>query len=70
MLAEELAELAEERLQKEGLVKRGDIVGLIAGTPFGAKGTTNLIRIIRVGGGMNQRTFLGRRPARERRLPH
>src|SRR5579863_10486598 len=38
---EELADLAEERLQKEGLVKRGDVVGLIAGTPFGAKGTTN-----------------------------
>jgi len=65
---EELAQLAEDRLQKEGLVKRGDVVGLIAGTPFGAKGTTNLMRIIRVGGGPIPRTFLGRRPARDRRL--
>ncbi len=62
---EELATIAEERLRNEGLVKTGDIVGLIAGTPFGAKGTTNLIRIIRVGGGMIPRTFLGRRRVRD-----
>jgi pyruvate kinase len=62
---EELAEIAEKRLRKEGLVKTGDVVGLVAGTPFGAKGTTNLIRIIRVGGGMIPRTFLGRRRARD-----
>src|ERR1700683_1763570 len=60
---EELAEVAESRLRKEKLVKKGDVVGVIAGTPFGAKGTTNLIRLIRVGGGMIPRTFLGRRPA-------
>jgi pyruvate kinase len=58
---DELAELAEKRLRKEGLVKQGDVVGLIAGTPFGAKGTTNLLRLMRIGGGIDPRTFLGRR---------
>ena len=62
---DELAELAEKRLRKEGLVKQGDVVGLIAGTPFGAKGTTNLMRLMRIGGGIDPRTFLGRRLVRD-----
>ena len=40
----------EERLRKEHLVKKGDIVGIIAGTPIGARGTTNLMRLMRIGG--------------------
>jgi len=47
---DELAKAAERRLLEEHLVKRGDIVGVIAGTPIGTRGTTNLMRLIRVGG--------------------
>ncbi len=47
---DELARVAEERLVEEKVVKRGDVVGIIAGTPLGARGTTNLLRLIRIGG--------------------
>lgn len=47
---DQLARSAEERLQEEKVVKRGDVVGIIAGTPLGARGTTNLLRLIRIGG--------------------
>ena len=46
---EQLAKVAEQRLRDEKLVRRGDIVGIISGTPFGARGTTNLIRLLRIG---------------------
>jgi pyruvate kinase len=62
---EMLINIAEARLRAEGLVTRGDIIGLVAGTPIGSAGTTNLIRLIRVGGGMIMRTFLGRQPAND-----
>jgi pyruvate kinase len=45
-----LAASAEKRLLEEKLVKKGDIVGVIAGTPLATQGTTNLIRLIRIGG--------------------
>lgn len=45
-----LAQAAESRLIQEGLVKRGDVVGMIAGTPIGTRGTTNLMRLLRIGG--------------------
>jgi pyruvate kinase len=47
---DQLARAAEERLTEERLVKRGDIVGVIAGTPLGTTGSTNLMRLIRIGG--------------------
>jgi pyruvate kinase len=47
---DELAKAAERRLLEEHLVKRGDIIGVIAGTPIGTRGTTNLMRLIRIGG--------------------
>jgi pyruvate kinase len=47
---DELARAAEERLREEKLVQHGDVVGIIAGTPLGARGTTNLMRLVRVGG--------------------
>jgi pyruvate kinase len=47
---DELARVAESRLVEENLVRRGDIVGVIAGTPIGARGTTNMMRLIRIGG--------------------
>jgi pyruvate kinase len=45
-----LADAAEKRLLEEKLVKKGDIVGIIAGTPLATQGTTNLMRLIRIGG--------------------
>lgn len=47
---DQLAEAAEKRLTEERLVKRGDVVGVIAGTPIGTTGSTNLMRLIRIGG--------------------
>jgi pyruvate kinase len=47
---DQLARIAENRLLAERLVQRGDTVGIIAGTPLGTKGTTNLMRLIRIGG--------------------
>ena len=44
-----LAKTAERRLKQEHLVKDGDIVGVIAGTPLGTRGSTNLMRLIRIG---------------------
>jgi pyruvate kinase len=40
-----LANLAEKRLLEEGYVKRGDVVGIIAGTPLGRRGTTNFLKL-------------------------
>lgn len=45
-----LAASAEKRLLEEKLVKKGDVVGIIAGTPLATQGTTNLLRLIRIGG--------------------
>jgi len=47
---DQLAKAAEARLTEEKLVKQGDIVGVIAGTPLGTTGSTNLMRLIRIGG--------------------
>lgn len=44
-----LAKTAERRLKQEHLVKDGDIVGVIAGTPLGTRGSTNLMRLVRIG---------------------
>jgi len=46
---DELTHEAETRLLAEGMVKPGDVVGIIAGTPVGAKGSTNLMRLRRIG---------------------
>lgn len=45
-----LAEAAEENLRKQGLAARGDIIGIVAGTPLGARGSTNFMRLLRIGG--------------------
>jgi len=47
---DQLAKLAERRLKQERLVKNGDIVGVIAGTPLATRGSTNLMRLLRIGG--------------------
>jgi len=40
-----LSALAEKRLLEEKLVRRGDVVGIIAGTPLGTRGTTNFMKL-------------------------
>ena len=46
---EDLAVLAEKRLLEEKLVRRGDIIGIVAGTPFGIRGTTNFMKFHVIG---------------------
>ncbi len=46
---DELAALAEKRLLEEKLVRPGDVVGIVAGTPLGIRGTTNFMKFHVVG---------------------
>src|SRR5579859_4596901 len=45
-----LAETTEKKLLKERLVKKGDVIGIIAGTPMGVRGTTNFMKFHVIGG--------------------
>jgi pyruvate kinase len=45
-----LARAAEERLLEEKLVRKGDVVGIVAGTPLGIRGTTNFLKLHTIGG--------------------
>jgi len=45
-----LADVAEKRLLEEGLVQKGDVVGIVAGTPMGIRGTTNFVKLHVIGG--------------------
>jgi pyruvate kinase len=45
-----LAEVAEKRLLEERLVKKGDVIGIVAGTPMGIRGTTNFMKFHVIGG--------------------
>jgi pyruvate kinase len=47
---DEVSLIAERRLREERLAKRGDVVGIIAGTPFGIAGSTNLMKLHVIGG--------------------
>ena len=44
-----LAEVAEKRLLEERLVKNGDVIGIVAGTPMGIRGTTNFMKFHVIG---------------------
>lgn len=44
-----LAELAEKRLLEEKLVRKGDVIGIVAGTPMGIRGTTNFMKFHTIG---------------------
>jgi len=44
-IIDDLSEVAAARLLEERLVSRGDVVGIVAGTPFGVKGTTNFMKL-------------------------
>jgi pyruvate kinase len=50
---EDLEELAERRLLEEGLVRKGDVIGIVAGTPFNVGGTTNFMKFHVVGTPVN-----------------
>jgi pyruvate kinase len=45
-----MAAHAERRLLEEGMVRRGDVVGIVAGIPFGQYGSTNFMKFHVVGG--------------------
>jgi pyruvate kinase len=44
-----LAMIAEKRLMEERLVRRGDVIGIVAGTPMGIRGTTNFMKFHVIG---------------------
>jgi pyruvate kinase len=45
-----LAEVSEKRLLEEGLVGKGDVIGIVAGTPMGIRGSTNFMKFHVIGG--------------------
>lgn len=45
-----LAKVAEQRLLEERLVRKGDVIGIVAGTPMGIRGTTNFMKFHVIGG--------------------
>ncbi len=45
-----LAEATEKKLLQERLVKKGDVIGIVAGTPMGVRGTTNFMKFHVIGG--------------------
>jgi pyruvate kinase len=45
-----LAEVAEKRLLEERLVRKGDVIGIVAGMPMGIRGTTNFMKFHVIGG--------------------
>ena len=49
---DELVELAMSTAKKAGLVRSGDLVVITAGVPVGVSGTTNMIQVHMVGGGL------------------
>ncbi|MEE8425466.1 MAG: pyruvate kinase [Elusimicrobiota bacterium] len=46
---DELARVAEWRLVEEGFARKGDVVGIVAGTPLSVAGTTNMLKLHVVG---------------------
>jgi pyruvate kinase len=46
-----LAALTDKRLREERLVRKGDVVGIVAGMPMGVRGTTNFMKFHIIGGG-------------------
>jgi pyruvate kinase len=46
---DQLAEISEKRLLQEKLVRHGDVIAVVAGTPMGVRGTTNFMKFHVVG---------------------
>jgi pyruvate kinase len=47
---DQLAEVSEKRLLQEKLVRQGDTIAIVAGTPMGVRGTTNFMKFHVIGG--------------------
>ena len=47
---EEMVKMAEATVRAEDFAQLGDLVVVVAGIPFGQSGSTNNLRIIRIGG--------------------
>jgi pyruvate kinase len=47
---EEMVKMADATARQEGFAQLGDLVVVVAGIPFGQSGSTNNLRVIRVGG--------------------
>ena len=45
-----LAEVTEKCLLEERLVRKGDVIGIVAGMPMGIRGTTNFMKFHVIGG--------------------
>src|ERR1700731_4374207 len=45
-----LAAISEKRFLEEKLVRKGDVIGIVAGTPMGIRGTTNFMKFHVIGG--------------------
>jgi pyruvate kinase len=41
--------VAEKRLLEEKLVRKGDVIGVVAGTPMGVRGSTNFMKFHVIG---------------------
>jgi pyruvate kinase len=46
---DQLAEISEKRLLEEKLVRKGDVIAIVAGTPMGVRGTTNFMKFHVIG---------------------
>lgn len=46
-----LAGITEKKLLQERLVRQGDVIGIVAGTPMGVRGTTNFMKFHVIGTG-------------------
>jgi pyruvate kinase len=49
---DQLAEISEKRLLEEKLVRNGDVIAIVAGTPMGVRGTTNFMKFHVIGGAL------------------
>ena len=49
---DQLAEISEKRLLEEKLVRQGDTIAIVAGTPMGVRGTTNFMKFHVIGGAL------------------
>jgi pyruvate kinase len=47
---EEMVTIAEATVRSEDFARQGDLVVVVAGIPFGQSGSTNNLRVIRIGG--------------------
>jgi pyruvate kinase len=46
----EMVKIADATVRAEDFAKLGDLVVVVAGIPFGQSGSTNNLRVIRIGG--------------------